>query len=182
MDDLENLLEEMERYPPLEMIRDDTLLIVEQQSIWEDAKENPKTLPNTHLEQDDVSRKQRADRGFSSRDLWSLDYYLSHWLPEALRRLKTSGHPGAICVKYKCAYCGCAETPEGNWLPSDHTAPCPCKKTWIDILETIAESFEINLKMHNTDYEFGSPEFKVAQKKIWKGRKLLIKWFDALWD
>ncbi len=35
---------------------------------------------------------QRVRRGWSDRDTWSLDWYLSGWLPAALRHLKETKH------------------------------------------------------------------------------------------
>jgi hypothetical protein len=35
---------------------------------------------------------QRGKKGWSDRDIWSLDNYLSGWLPDALRRLKETKH------------------------------------------------------------------------------------------
>lgn len=41
---------------------------------------------------------QRGKRGYSDRDLWSLDCYLSSWLPDALYDLsmRVHGHPADI--------------------------------------------------------------------------------------
>lgn len=38
------------------------------------------------------SRVQRMKRGYGYQDVWSLDHYLSSWLPDALREIKD--HPG----------------------------------------------------------------------------------------
>ena len=39
---------------------------------------------------------QRGWRGYADQDVWSLDGYLSRWLPDALRQLQGSGHPNGI--------------------------------------------------------------------------------------
>ena len=42
---------------------------------------------------------QRGTRGYADCDIWSLDMYLSEWLPSALERIKGSGHPGNLTTK-----------------------------------------------------------------------------------
>jgi len=44
---------------------------------------------------------QRGYRGYSDRDVWSIDYYLNSWMPQALEQLKrtTHGHPIGMTKK-----------------------------------------------------------------------------------
>lgn len=44
---------------------------------------------------------QRGLYGYSGRDLWSLDYYLTTWLPPALRELALTvhGHPPELTIE-----------------------------------------------------------------------------------
>ena len=44
---------------------------------------------------------QRGYRGYADCDIWSLDYYLSGWMPSALKRLENNkiGHPCGMTMK-----------------------------------------------------------------------------------
>jgi hypothetical protein len=60
---------------------------------------------------------QRGWRGYADCDVWSIDDYLSTWMPKALRKLNKYGHP-----------CGLTQ------------------KKWDDIVEQIARGFEAHRK------------------------------------
>lgn len=97
---------------------------------------------------------QRGKRGYSDFDGWCLDYYLSEWLPQALRGLKDGvSYPGH----------GEANT----------------QKKWNGILEKMAKGFDAALKIR----EFPDKrDLKKLQKQQKEGLELFAKWFDALWD
>lgn len=67
---------------------------------------------------------QRGRRGYSDNDVWNLNNYLSSWMPQALRQLKKIGH-GCPVDFYNKKYVG-----------------NECKE-WGDILEKMAEGFDI---------------------------------------
>lgn len=70
---------------------------------------------------------QRGKRGYADCDVWSIDWYLDSWLPEAVRELKGGfGCPGDL-------YDGTKKDNE-------------CWK-WQEILEDIAKGFEASRKI-----------------------------------
>jgi hypothetical protein len=96
---------------------------------------------------------QRGLYGYADSDTWSLDYYLSSWLPSAIRRLQGAhGHP-----------CGLTQ------------------KKWEIILERIAEGFEAGIKIEENCLYKGK-EFALLQRKEKYGLKLFTEYFHNLWD
>jgi len=94
---------------------------------------------------------QRGLYGYSNFSVYSLDSYLSEWLPNAVRELKD-----------KCGY------------------PCGLtKKKWISILEKIALGFEAHpiLQFENIDLK----ERKRLRKQYDEGMKLFAEYFGHLW-
>ena len=100
---------------------------------------------------------QRGLYGYSDSDWWGLDYYLSQWMPSALRRFKRKGHlyPGY----------GLANT----------------YKKWGEILEKMAQGFEASEKIGGYAYK-GTTRLQKLQKQQKEGLKLFIQYFDNLWD
>ena len=96
---------------------------------------------------------QRGKRGWSDSDLWSLDGYLSSWLPAALKQLK----------EYK------------------HSYPCNLtEKKWDKILDQMIEAFKIDDKIGLMEYK--EKEYKKLDKIRRKGLELFIEHYSDLWD
>ncbi len=113
---------------------------------------------------------QRARRGYAEEDTWSLDGYLSSWLPEALRELKERniGYPAGLT-----------------------------DKKWKETLEKMAEGFEAHRKICEI-YKFNEGIYRTEDDsgyKLWKkevrdplekqfdeGMKLFVKYYFNLWD
>lgn len=125
--------------------------------------------------------KQRIKRGFSDRDLWSFDYYLSVVISNGLKRLKKIQ----------------------NGYPHDLTP-----KKWDKILDTIIYSFDIakkfidsDIHLYETDpdkrkefrqflidFKKDRPKCKIRMitkreyEKYLKGWELFKEYFFYLWD
>lgn len=114
---------------------------------------------------------QRNTRGYASDDVGDFDKYLSYIIFNGVKELKECiGHP--TCLKNK--------------------------KEWDDILDTISFAFEMKYKniIGDTEYIHTDDEdlkefynkydihiiTKEEDKRIKKGMKLFIKYFDALWS
>ena len=98
---------------------------------------------------------QRGWYGYADCDLWSLDSYLSEWMPRAIRYFKTAyGYPGF----------GAANT----------------YKKWKQILEKIARGFEANYKLTN-GFSTNIKVIERLRKKETDGMKLFVKYFGHLW-
>lgn len=95
---------------------------------------------------------QRGRRGYADSDLWSLDYYLMSWLPDAIDELAESQHswPG---VDYE-----------------DFSTP----EEWAALLHSIAEGFRAGVEAQH-DFKEMPPEWNEAFR-------LFQKYFWALWD
>lgn len=133
---------------------------------------------------------QRGYRGWADCDIWSLDGYLSSWMPDALRRLgeKKVGCPGD--------------------LYDEANKDDECRK-WKEVLEKIARGFEANRE--NGDLIWFKPnngkkhcDFKTENGQIVnvdgceyvedkelrekleaetkEGMELFIKYYGNLWD
>lgn len=98
---------------------------------------------------------QRGLYGYADEDWWSINYYLSQWLPSAIRKVGTGhGYPGR----------GTANTAE----------------KWKAICEKMAKGFEAHYKIQDKFPK--KPELERLQKVEAEGMKLFIKWFGNLWD
>lgn len=105
----------------------------------------------------------RGKNGWAPCDTWSLDSYLSSWMPEAVRYLKKNK----------------------NGFPSNLSSD----KEWEDILEKIALGFEATRKQD--DLVLGKEEGAVEeyQKKMddlekvrIEGMNLFVEHYNGLWD
>jgi len=103
---------------------------------------------------------QRGIRGYSDSDLWSLDDYLSKWLPKALKQFneRRLGHPYAL---------------------ND--------KKWDKILKDIIKGFEAHHRY--TNFEYGDVSVNKLDKLMEKDRDTFNKGLDLfrehysnLWD
>jgi hypothetical protein len=88
---------------------------------------------------------QRGRRGWSDRDVWSLDHYLSGWLPDALRQLKATKHgvPAAVVELEDCGEDG-NTTEEGIARASGR---------WDVIMDKMIAAFEADQKINDGLYE-----------------------------
>lgn len=97
---------------------------------------------------------QRGIRGYADCDMWSIDYYISRWLPKALMDLRKSkiGHPAIV----------------------------KDLKTWRKILKEMAAGFEAD---YDSEENYVSRRKELAaQKKLEKSLKLFSKYYKNLWD
>lgn len=112
---------------------------------------------------------QRGKRGYADCDIWSIDWYLSSWLPKALRKLKEiSG--------------GC---PQELWDSTKKDNEC---WKWNAILEEITQGFEAyrsicDLEFMRDNYdEKAKKKERELHKKFEKGLELFKKYYFHLWD
>lgn len=98
---------------------------------------------------------QRGWRGYADCDVWSLDGYLTGWMPKALRTLADSkiGHPMGMTMK--------------GW----HTR-----------LEAMADGFDAAEEIQDLKHDHKSREEKEAWRRFNRGMKLVHKHFFNLWD
>lgn len=82
-----------------------------------------------HLRREIKYFYQRGKRGYSDADVWSLDWYLNSWLPEALESLKGQlhGHPTNLCDGVHDFNC-----PEA----------CCGEQKWIEALDSMIDGFK----------------------------------------
>jgi hypothetical protein len=88
---------------------------------------------------------QRGRRGWSDRDTWSLDHYLSSWMPEALRHLKETKQ-GVPSSMFKPEDCG----EEGN--PTDIGLQ-QAQDRWNAIIDKMIAAFEAHRRIQDGMYE-----------------------------
>ena len=96
---------------------------------------------------------QRGRYGFSTQDVWSIDFYLCDWMPKAIRQLKkeSRGHP----------------------IESKNI------REWRNTLEKIARGFEAGNKLSSLD--FMENETRPEVWKPNEGLTLFKKYFINLW-
>ena len=87
----------------------------------------------------------RGKRGWANCDVWSLDHYLSSWLPAALRHLKEHKH-GIPCSVIEPEDCG----EDGNT-----TEECfaRAEARWNAIMDKMIEGFEADKRAQEGLYE-----------------------------
>jgi len=128
---------------------------------------------------------KRANKGWSEYDAFSLDWYLSSWLPDALRYLKTR----------KCGIpCEMFNETDGIGNPTKEVME-EAEGRWDAILDKMIGGFEAKNRISNILYEeeLGSYDnsktrfLKVEElikrdKKIYdEGIALFAKHFESLW-
>ena len=108
---------------------------------------------------------QRGRRGYSDRDVWNLDGYLSMILSRALLRLAdtTHGNPCRIA------------SISGN---GDDCKYCDCASKWDKELRENAEKFRL---LHEDNWET-SEELKQLDDARKEALEWLAKWYGSLWD
>ena len=105
---------------------------------------------------------QRGLYGYADEDWWSIDYYLSGWMPTAIRQYKKGmGHPGSLKTM----------------------------NDWKKILETMARGFEAEKAIQDCVWfhpkktkKDNDNRFKKLEKEYNDGMKLFIKYLPNLWD
>jgi hypothetical protein len=105
---------------------------------------------------------QRAIRGYSNKDVWSIDCFLCDIMPKMLRQLAKNLN-------------GCPTNLYDKKNEDDE-----CHK-WVKILEKMAEGFEAGQKINDMDFD-NEQERKKLEKKFDKGMDLFKKYFFSLWD
>jgi hypothetical protein len=122
---------------------------------------------------------QRGRKGYSERDVWSLDYYIATWLPKALRELKRSGRKYGGTPTYfaydlfgkKKHY---KDLTEDQWKVAD--------KAWMKTLDKMIEGFEAWNKLDEVRLDKNyDKKMKALEKKRTEGMSLFVKWFGGLW-
>lgn len=92
---------------------------------------------------------QRGRRGWADRDIWSLDHYLSSWMPDALRKLKKDkqGVPSSVFEPEDCI-------PEGDWQgnPSEEGMERASAR-WDAIIDKMIAAFEADRNINSGLYE-----------------------------
>lgn len=110
---------------------------------------------------------QRGVRGYSDRDLWSLDYYLSSVLSKSLIQLAdtTHGHP-------------CRATEERSDGAGLNCEGCKCAELWDTELRENADKFRL---MHEDDWDSTDSlnQLEQSNKEAWLWLSI---WAGALWD
>ena len=95
---------------------------------------------------------QRVRYGFSDKDLWSFDHYLSNVIVRGLTRLKSLQHGYPTSCKSECE--------------------------WYDIMEDIIYTFEINKQIvDNLDIPSD-----IDKERYERGWKLFREYYNNLWD
>jgi hypothetical protein len=97
---------------------------------------------------------QRGRRGYSDRDVWSIDWYITSWMLQALEQLKrdTHGHPIGMS-----------------------------KHSWDTRLDLMVNAFRIARKIQDCDYKTPE-EYNLALKQFRRGFNLFKTHFFSLWD
>jgi hypothetical protein len=145
---------------------------------------------------------QRGRRGFSDRDVWSIDYYVNGWMPAALRRLKETKH-GVPGVMFELEDCG-----EDGQTTDEGMARAGAR--WDAIMDKMIAGFEADKRAQDGIYEEELGEYPLdrpsgisaaawakvrhdrheASKLLAKrdealsieGRELFMKYYRNLWD
>ena len=114
-------------------------------------------------------KKQRANLGFCSGDLWDMDSYLLELLPAMLREFAATTHTYPV---------------ELLNLPEGQTPTCDdYYNAYIAKINSIADQFEAVLsRMEETNVVMDEKYTKKTQTMLNKAFKELASIFFALWD
>lgn len=121
----------------------------------------------------DVYRKlkwfyQRGKRGYSDNSVWSLDWYLCEWMPQALRELKEQVHGTPI-------------VDTGRVIEDPNDCDTLTMEEWKATIEYLAETFDIGRQIQ--DYGYKTPEeYQKAYKRFQHGMRMFNEYFFNLWD
>ena len=130
---------------------------------------------------------QRGRRGWSDRDAWSLDYYLTSWMPEALGYIRKHKHGVPIDM-----YDAKDVNDYGNPSKDGQAA---AEARWDLPIGQMISGFEAARRIVDTDYpelqeDIGSKKWIKEYKRLTKrdekimneGMKLFVKHLFDLWD
>lgn len=133
---------------------------------------------------------QRGRRGWADCDTWSLDYYLSGWMPAALRHLKETKH-GVPCGMFE----GLPTADGDPWRHSDEAFKA-AEARWDAVMDKMIAAFEADRRVQEGLYEEelgpyeSSParsararELEARDEAVFKeGMALLVEHWRSLWD
>lgn len=117
-----------------------------------------------HLRREIKYFYQRGRRGYSDADVWSLDWYLNSWLPEALEDLKSQldGHPTNLCDTV-------------DFLTHED---CSGEQKWRDTLDVMIDGFKAAREIESG----WLPKEDPAWERFNKGMKAFHDHYFSLWD
>lgn len=97
---------------------------------------------------------QRGWRGYADCDVWSLDSYLSRWMPTALAQLQRNklGHPVGMT-----------------------------RKGWDSRLERMKQGFLEARNIHDMNFKTAQ-ESMMIQRKVKRGLNVFVEHYFSLWD
>ena len=130
-------------------------------------------------------KTQRANRGWADCDTWSLDYYLSQWLPDALTHLKKHTH-GHHCDLTEESWSSIldemirgfrAKNRIDDVLYEDELGPYPISSS-----EDFLKDINNPSKELTERYEKSRELEKRDQAVFDRGMKLFAEHFQSLWD
>ena len=151
---------------------------------------------------------QRAQRGWADCDTWSLDCYLSEWLPNALRHLKKHKH-GTPCSMYNEGELETVQPDGCQWAGEE--ADERASRKWDIIMDKMIAGFEAKNRVDDGLYEKelgpypSEPDVLIKINEPWskekeerfnkseelrkrdedtfkEGAALFIEYFHNLWD
>ena len=137
---------------------------------------------------------QRGHRGYADCELWSIDLYLSGWLPSAIRKMRDKSD--AWPIELACESISRGNSQKRNNKPLTRQQEERLNKEWKRILTKIARGFECsNWLCYNHLEELAVAKVsgdskrikryklkeKIYRKVSRRGLKLFAKWFLALW-
>lgn len=142
---------------------------------------------------------QRGSRGWSDRDVWSIDYFLCDIMPPMLQRLKETKHgiPNNIYVKHIEELAGTFfnDMSQAEIDRYDDEAMKLAEAEFGDILNSIMWTFELAKRINNDEIQMpfngceklksnGDWEFLTDEDMtmFYKGFDLLKEHFFSLWD
>lgn len=121
---------------------------------------------------------QRGRRGYADKDLWSFDYYIAGWMPDALRDFKRAMKKyGGVPTYFE--YDLYKEKD-----PSKITAKQwkIAEKEWVKTINKMIAGFEANNKQDNlAPGKNCVKEWDKLEKVRLEGMGLFVKWFGGLW-
>jgi len=98
---------------------------------------------------------QRGKRGWSEKDVWSIDYYLSEIIPQMIVHLRSISHGHPVDLS---------------------------KEEWDKILEKIEQGFIASKRMQDFDGEYNMEKYKEDEKLFKEAMELFKEWYFDLWD
>jgi hypothetical protein len=123
---------------------------------------------------------QRGRRGYSESDLWSLDWYLSNWMPKALREFKKSirgkygGVPSYFAADLAKNKKHFKDLTDEEWAKA--------KIEWLKVIDKMIAGFEASVKQESIRADKNHRKnWDRLEKTRLEGMGLFVKWFGGLW-